>query len=106
VGEGERRRREHFEGKRAEQRNFIGPQRQGKRAEQRNFIGPQRQGKRAEQRNFIGPQRLKCRAQFFAIIFLWHDVDSNVKLKFLTPSIILVATWFGLLNMVPLYQIP
>jgi len=39
VGEGERRRREQFE------------------------------GKRAEQRVFIGPQMLKCRAQFFAIIF-------------------------------------
>jgi hypothetical protein len=39
------------------------------------------------------------------VFFVWHDVDSNVTLKFLTPSIIVVATWVGLLNMVPLYQI-
>jgi hypothetical protein len=37
----------------------------------------------------------------FCHYFLWHDLDSNVKLKFLTPSIIVVATWVGLLNMIP-----
>jgi hypothetical protein len=58
-----------------------------------------------EQRVFIGHKGSIVDLNFLPLFFVAWLLDSNVKLKFLTPSIIVVPSWVGLLNMVPLSQI-